>query len=167
MTTDYYNNAYRILVSAVNYDAWANPDDLSFKDVQVETEATKNGGPNTNDFGIICRYTGINSYYYGIIGSDGSYGIYKKTASGGKQLGPGEKLVSDKILTATPTNHIRFDCIGSTLALYVNSTKLEQLTDTSYIDGNVGLIAGTYTDGGADILFDNFFVYEPANNTNP
>jgi hypothetical protein len=161
MTTDYYNKGYRILVNTPNYDAWANPDDLKFTDVKIEVDATKNGGPDTNDFGIICRYTGLEGYYYGVISSDGYYGIYKKTAQGGTQLGQGGEQFSNKILTGAATNHIRFDCVGTTLTLYVNGIKLDQRTDQTYTKGNVGLIAGTYTEAGTDILFDNFFVYKP------
>jgi hypothetical protein len=162
MTTDYYNNAYRILVNVANYDAWSNPDDLSFTDVQVEVDATKNDGPDTNDFGVICRYKGRDGYYYGTISSDGYYGIYKKTTEGGRQLGQGQEQFSDKILTGATTNHIRFDCVGSTLTLYVNGIQIDQQTDTTYKDGNTGLLAGTYTEIGTDILFDNFFVYKPS-----
>jgi hypothetical protein len=161
MTTDYYNNSYRILVNMTNYDSWANPDDLSFTDVQVEVDATKNAGPDVNDFGLICRYISSNSYYYGIISSDGYYGIFKKTAEGGKQLGQGKEQFSDKILTGATTNRIRFDCIGNTLTLYVNDTQVDQRTDSTYTSGNVGLIAGTYTEPGTDILFDNLIVYKP------
>jgi hypothetical protein len=161
LTTDYYNNAYRILINLPNYDAWANPDELNFTDVQVEVDATKNGGPDTNDIGIICRYKGLDSYYYGVISSDGYYVIYKKTTEGSEQLAMGGEQFSDKILTGAATNHVRFDCVGSTLTLYVNGTQIDQQTDSSYKDGNVGLIAGTYTEKGTDILFDNFFVYKP------
>jgi hypothetical protein len=160
-TTNYHEDAYRILVNAQNYDAWANPDDLKFTDVQVEVDATKNAGPDTNDYGIICRYSGKDSYYYGVIASDGYYGIYKKTAEGGRELGSGGEQFSDKIPTGAVTNHIRFDCNGSTLSLYVNGVLIDQQTDSSYTQGNVGLIAGTYSQTGADILFDNFIVYEP------
>ncbi len=162
LTTDYFDDAYRILVNNINYDAWANPDDNKFTDVQVEVDATKHGGPETNDFGIICRYTGKGSYYYGTISSDGYYGIFKKSPDGGRQLGPGGELYSDKINQGETTNHIRFDCVGSTLTLYANGTMLEQETDPSYLEGNVGLIAGTYTEPGTDILFDNFVVYKPS-----
>jgi hypothetical protein len=161
ITTDYYNNSYRILVNMPSYDAWANPDDLSFTDVQVEVDATKNGGPDTNDFGIICRYSSVDSYYYGVISSDGYYGIWKKTTDGGTQLGQGQEQFSDKILTGAATNHIRFDCVGTTLTLYVNGTQIDQRTDSAYTTGNVGLIAGTLTESGTDILFDNLFVYKP------
>ncbi len=162
MTTDYYDNAYRILVNKENFDAWANPDDNKYNDVQVEVDATKNGGPDTNDFGIICRYTGKGSYYYGTISSDGYYAIYKKSIDGGRQLGQGGEQYSDKINQGAKANHIRFDCVGSTLTLYVNGIMLDQQTDSSYTDGNVGLIAGTFTEAGTDILFDNFYVYKPS-----
>src|SRR4030043_662843 len=161
MTTNYYNDAYRILVNMPNYDAWANPDDLSFTDVQIDIDAIKNDGPNVNDFGIICRYTNADSYYYGVISSDGYYGIYKKTSQGGTQLGLGKEKFSEKILTCAVTNHIRFDCVGSALTLYVNGTAIDQRSDQTYTEGNIGLIAGTYTEAGTDILYDNLFVYKP------
>ncbi len=161
MSTNYDNGAYRIQVNVANYDAWTNPDTLTFTDVQIEVDATKNAGPDTNDFGVICRYIDKDKYYYGIISSDGFYGIYKKTAEGGYQLGQGGEQSSDKILKGAATNHIRFDCVGSTLTLYVNGQQIDQRTDSSYKDGNVGLIAGTYTETGVDISFDNFFVYKP------
>jgi hypothetical protein len=97
-----------------------------------------------------------------MISSDGYYGIYKKSANGLRQLGLGGELYSDKIKQGATTNHIRFDCVGSTLTLYVDENMLDQQTDTSYKNGNVGLIAGTYTGPGTDILFDNFFVYQPS-----
>ncbi len=161
MSTNYDNGAYRIQVNVANYDAWSNPDTLTFTDVQIEVDATKNAGPDTNDFGVICRYIDQDKYYYGIISSDGFYGIYKKTAEGGYQLGQGGEQSSDKILQGAATNHIRFDCVGSTFTLYVNGQQIDQRSDSSYKEGNVGLIAGTYTETGVDISFDNLFVYKP------
>jgi hypothetical protein len=159
--TDYYSDTYRILVDTTTLDAWANPDKLSFTDVQVEVDATKNGGPDYNDFGIICRYKDTNSYYYGTISSDGFFAIMKKTAEGAKPIGQGGEQFSDKIVLGKATNHIRFDCIGSSLTLYANGTQLDQQTDADYTAGNIGLIAGTYTDPGTDILFDNVVVNKP------
>jgi hypothetical protein len=159
-TTDYFNNAYHIVVSGTNSDVWANPANESFTDTRIEVDATKNGGPDDNDFGVICRYTGLDSFYYGLVSSDGYYSIMKMTSDSGKPLGKDNMLQSDKINQGAATNHIRFDCIGSTLTLYVNNTQVDQQTDTDYTTGNVGLIAGTFTTTGTDILFDNFFVYK-------
>ena len=160
-STGYYNGAYRITVNEVNRDVWANPAKQTFTDSRAEVDATKNGGPDDNDLGIICRYTGVDKFYYGVVSSDGYYGIMKMTANGGTPVGGDKMGQTDLVTKGTATNHIRFDCIGTTLTLYVNGTQVDQQTDTDYTAGNVGLIAGTFTTAGTDILFDNLTVYMP------
>ncbi len=160
-TTDYYNEAYRIVVNNIKADVWANPGNESFIDTRIEVDATKNGGPDDNAFGLICRYTGVDKFYYAIISSDGYFSIMKMTGENGKLLGRDSMHESDKINQGAATNHIRFDCVGSTLTLYVNGFQIDQQTDTEYTAGNVGLISGALETGGTDILFDNFYVYRP------
>jgi hypothetical protein len=159
--TDYYNNAYRIMINDTNSDTWANPGNENFADVRIEVDATKNGGPDDNDFGIICRYTDVDKFYYGVISSDGYYAIMKMSGSTGTPIGQDSMLQSDQIAQGAVTNHIRFDCIGSTLTLYVNGNQVDQQTDPEYTTGNVGLVAGSFTNAGTDIVFDNFIVYKP------
>ena len=159
--SNYFNDAYQMASNEVDSQVWANPKDKSYTDTSVEVDATKNGGPDDNDFGIICRYKGKDSFYYGVISCDGYYAISKMTPTGGKPIGNTRMLQSDKIATGPAINHIRFDCIGSTLTLYANGYQLAQGTDTDYSSGNVGLIIGTFKDPGTDILFDNFLVYKP------
>jgi hypothetical protein len=59
------------------------------------------------------------------------------------------------------TNHIRADCIQDKLSLYVNGVHLIDVIDGDLLEGNVGLIAGTWDTPGTDILFDNFLVIQP------
>jgi hypothetical protein len=159
--TDYYNDAYRITVNTTRYDAWSTPGNKTFTDTSIEVDAAKNSGPDDNDFGIICRYTNESQFYFAIISSDGYYAIMKMTSDGGQPVGEESMLESDKIIQGGPTNHIRFDCVGSALTLYVNRYLVDQQTDPDYTSGNVGLIAGTFDTAGTDILFDNFIVYQP------
>jgi hypothetical protein len=159
--TDYYENSYRIIVNSDMSDSWANPDDNLFDDVIVEVDATKNAGPDDNDFGLICRSQSMNQFYYAVISSDGYYGISKVILDGSELVGRDSLEYSNTINQGFATNHIRFDCIGDKLTLYVNGQQIDQQTDTDYTNGNVGLLAGTYDTPGTDILFDNFFVYQP------
>ncbi len=159
--TDYYNGTYRISVNSKDSDAWANPSDQSFTDSRIEADAIKNGGPDDNDFGLVCRYTTIDKFYYGVISSDGYYAIMKMTSDGGNPIGKKTMMESDQVNKGAATNHLRLDCIGSTLTLYVNGTQIDQQTDSDYTAGNAGLIAGTFANPGTDILFDNFIVYKP------
>jgi hypothetical protein len=160
-TADYYIGAYRITVNMISTNVWANPGNESFTDVRVEVDATMNGGPEDNEFGVICRYIDEDQFYYGAISSDGYYGIVKMTKDGGFLVGDDSMLESSKISQGAAANHIRFDCIGSTLSLYVNGSLVVQQTDSAYTVGNTGLIAGTFDTPGTDILFDNLVVYKP------
>ena len=159
--SDYYNNAYRITVHKNMFDSWSNPDDHNYGDTITEVDATKNGGPDDNDFGVICRYQNANEFYYAVISSDGYYGITKVTSNSSDLLGLSELQPSNYINKGLASNHIRFDCIGNVLTLYINGHQVDQENDSSYTTGNVGLIAGTYDTPGTDILFDNFAVSQP------
>jgi hypothetical protein len=164
-TTDYYSNyyenSYRMIVNTDMSDSWANPGNNVFQDVHIEVDATKNDGPDDNDFGLICRYQNESEFYYAVISSDGYYGILKTTSDSTSHLGFDELQPSNAIYQGATTNHIRFDCVGDVLTLYVNGQLIDQQTDSSYISGNVGLIAGTYDVPGTDILFDNYTVIQP------
>jgi hypothetical protein len=159
--TDYYSDSYRIVVYSDMSDSWANPDHNIFNDVSIEVEATKNGGPDDNDYGVICRYQNMNQFYYGVISSDGYYGITKVTSDSSTRLGGEDMGYSNYINQGAATNYIRFDCKGDVLSLYVNGQLVDEQTDSEYTSGNVGLIAGTYDTAGTDILFDNYSVLQP------
>ncbi len=158
--TDYDNGAYRIYVNESNYDVWANPG-RSFTDVQVEVTATKVGGSDDNDFGLICRYRDVENYYFFIISSDGFYAI-GLVENGAQQLIGTESMdFSEKINQGGTSNLIRADCVGDTLTLYANGSLLADVRDTRFTSGDVGLIAGTFDEPGTDIRFTNFVVRNP------
>ncbi len=157
--TDYTNGGYRILLSLQNADVWANPRALDLpKDVRVEVDATKQAGPDDNDFGVICRYQDDQNFYFFVISSDGYAGI-GKVKDGNRQLvNRTEMPPSEAIKQGNATNHLRADCSGDTLSLYVNDQLVDQQQDGDYGAGNVGLMAGSFSQGGVDILFTNFVV---------
>jgi len=159
--TDYEDGAYRIFVNTINTDIWANPG-LDFGDVRLEVEATKVGGNDNNDFGVICRYQDPDNYYFFILSSDGYYGIGKVKDGVQTLIGVDAMPPSEAIIQGDATNRLRVDCIGPLLSLYANDEFLDQYEDTDFSSGDVGLIAGTSPEApGTDILFDNFQVLKP------
>lgn len=159
-TTDYVDGAYRIFVDDINTDSWANPG-LIFGDVHIEVEATKNGGPDDNDFGVMCRVQSPSQYYFLIISSDGYYGIGKVNGEQQAVLGVEALQPSEAIRQGEATNKIKATCIGDELSLTVNDVPLYTVRDAEFSSGDVGLIAGTFTEPGADIYFDDFLVLKP------
>jgi hypothetical protein len=157
--TDYSNDAYEISVDVANYDLWANPGEY-FTDVSVETDATLVSGTEDNDIGVICRYQDVSNFYFAVIASDGYYGI-GKVADGSQEYLTDGLPSTDLVNTGYATNHIRFDCVGSSLSLYINGDLAESVSDSDFSAGDAGLMAGTFDTPGVVVSFDNFVVYQP------
>ena len=68
---------------------------------------------------------------------------------------------SPVINRGTNVNHLRADCVGDRLTLYVNGEKLAEATDATLTHGDVGLLAGAFSQPGVDIIFDNFVAIQP------
>jgi len=75
-------------------------------------------------------------------------------------LGQTEMQASDAIQVGT-MNHLRADCIGDKLTFYINFTEVASATDPDFSSGDAGLVAGSFTEPGVDVLFDNFVVLQP------
>lgn len=161
--TDFVDQAYQIYVVTPNYYLWANPDKVpSIGDVRIEVDAMAAGGPEANDIGVICRYVDESNFYFLTISSDGYYGISKlkdgqETLIGMDQMG----YNTDAIQSGGNNNHIKAECTGNTFTLSANGVQLATATDSDFTTGKVGLIAGSYDEGGVDIRFDNFVVTAP------
>jgi hypothetical protein len=160
--TDYENGVYRIFVNLKNDDYFAPWKSSLSSDVRVEVDATKVAGPDNNDFGILCRYQDNNNLYQFVLSSDGYVGILK-LVDGSMQSIAAETLIESSVVNVgNAQNHIRADCIGTMLTLYVNGQQVATAQDATFVDsGDVGVFAGTYDTPGTDIHFDNFIVTAP------
>ena len=158
--TGYLEGQWRISVDKANYDLWSNPG-ASFDNVKIEVDATKLAGEESNRFGLQCRYQDVDNYYFAVISSDGYYGIGKVVNGALTFLGAGGMQVTDKVYAHSTTNHIRLDCVGSRLSLYVNGDYVDAVDDGDLTSGDVGLLAGTFDEPGTVVAFDNFTVVMP------
>ncbi|MFN2281046.1 MAG: family 16 glycoside hydrolase [Anaerolineales bacterium] len=158
--TDYENDRYRIVVNAANADYWTNPG-LSFKDVMVDVDAGKNAGPDDNDFGILCRYQDTENFYFLIISSDGYYGIGIVQDGEQRLLEPPQMYQSDSVIPGDAANHLQAICHGSRLTLYVNGDLVAEAIDSTFTEGDIGLIVGSFDEPGVDIWFDNLMIRNP------
>ncbi len=164
-TTGYADGAYRIHVLASNYSVWSHPG-LDFADAQIEVDVARAGGPADAEFGIICRYQDGDNYYVLKASGDGYYAIAKRQGSEWISLVDWE--TSDAILQGDgAVNRLRADCAGDTLALYVNDQLLAEAhaPRADFASGDVGLLAGTFDETGADVLFDNLAIRQPEGGT--
>jgi hypothetical protein len=155
---DYDGGGYRILVRQPKLNFWSTPE-KDFGDVRVEADVIKLNGPDENRMGVICRYQSGN-YYFFIISNDGYYVIGKFIGGQTLLLGQTEMQPSELIQSGT-MNHLRADCIGNTLIFYINFKEVAATTDTDFPSGDVGVLAGAFSQPGVDVLFDDFVVIQP------
>ncbi len=155
---DYDGGGYRILVRQPKLNIWSTSEQ-DFGDVRVEADVIKLNGPDENRMGLICRYQG-GDYYFFMISNDGYYVIGKFIGGMTLLLGQSEMQATDAIHTGT-MNHLRADCIGNKLTFYINFTEVASATDTDFPSGDVGVVAGAFSEPGVDVLFDNFVVIQP------
>jgi hypothetical protein len=158
----FFNSGMRIQVNVPQKDLYVRSYQV-YSNVRIEVDATPIGGPDDNDYGLICRYQeATHEFYYFEITADGKYQIGYYSASGTQvalsnaQFKPSSTIVPGKAL-----NHIRVDCDGTSLVLFVNGTQIALVEDEKLRDGGVGMIAGTWDSPGTDIQFDNFYIYKP------
>ena len=155
---DYDGGGYRILVRQPRINIWSTSEQ-NFGDVRVEADVIRLNGPDENRMGLLCRYRD-GDYYFFMISNDGYYGIGKFIGGMTLLLGQSEMQTSDAIQAGT-MNHLRADCIGDKLTFYINFTEVASATDSDFPSGDVGVLAGAFSEPGVDVLFDNFVVLQP------
>ncbi len=159
-TSDYDEGTYRIAIQSAQTEAWANPG-LELDDVRIEVDAASVDGPLDNAFGVLCRYQDPDNYYFFLISGDGYAGI-GLTKDGRRVMLTGDAMLpADPILQGYRTNHLRADCSGFDLTLFVNGVLVDQAQAAEWPRGDVGLMAATYSQPGIDIRFDNFSLVRP------
>ncbi len=156
----YEQGAYRVLVQSPMADLQAVAGQ-AFGDVQIEVDSTRQSGPVNNRFGLICRFQDSSDFYFFAISSDGYYAIGKVRDGVSSLLGQEMMAFSASIQKGSTPNHLRFDCIGSTLKGYVNGQVLAITEDADFSNGDAGLMCGTFDEGGVELSFDNFVVIKP------
>ena len=158
--TAYKDGQFEITVNEVNYDLWSNPGE-SFEDVKIEVDVTKQSGPENNRMGLQCRYQDRDNYYFALISSDGYYGIGKVFDGAQTMLPENGMQTTQTIFAGQAINHIRFDCVGTKLTLYVNGDYVDSVDDSDISVGDIGLLAGSFDEKGVTISFDNLLVLSP------
>jgi hypothetical protein len=160
----YQDGGFRMYLNTADWFSWVvNPTAAVYTDVRIEADVHKIGGPDANEFGVLCRVNYDESnFYVGAITSSGQFAIYRNLGDSGLELiGMAALGFSPAIKLEEGPNHLRFDCIGNTLTLFANDSQLVQVSDETLPEGEAGLYIGTFDEVGTEILFDNFVVYKP------
>jgi hypothetical protein len=156
---DYDGGVYRFVVNAPDYNFWSTPG-KQYTDTRIEVDTAALAGPDANRAGLVCRVTGEQFYFF-VISSDGYFAVGRTNGAQSTLLGQDQMAPSANIRTGMAINHLRADCVGSTLTFFINGFSVAQVNDPALTSGEVGLLAGAFEEGGVDIIFDKFIVMQP------
>ena len=155
---DYFEGGFRILVQKPGLNFWSTAQ-KNYSDVRIEADVLKLAGPDENRMGVMCRYQGGN-YYFFIISNDGYYAVGKFIKGQTTLLGQ-EQMQASALIQPNMISHLRADCTSNTLTFYVNFNQVATVQDADLTTGDIGVLAGTFSQPGADVSFDNFVVMQP------
>ncbi len=159
----YDSGSYFFQFQVPHWFTWTTPD-RNFGDVIVEVDAQSTSSSPAGHFGLLCRHTNANNFYYFAISADGYYGIFRRVDGGTPEIitGNGQGMAfSPAIKTGGQVNSIMAVCRADQLTLYANGELLESVTDATLTKGDVGLGAGSDETGNIRIQFDNLLVTRP------
>lgn len=165
VSTDYADGRYLIAVQPPNLDAWGLAG-LDLNDMHIEAEAVQAAGPADNAFGLLCRYSRSgdrSNFYFFEISSDGYYAVGKVVRDRRTFLNPAGDFEPLAAIRTQPgaVNRLAADCQGDGLTFSVNGQPAGRFRDSELTHGDVGLVAGTFNQGGVHIAFDNVSVRQP------
>ncbi len=151
----YEFGGYRVFVSRSYMEAGAARG-RSHANLTIRADAVLLAGVPDAYYGITCREEGSQKYTFALNGA-GEWRIYLVSAGRVTRLAGGQ---SDSIKTsASAVNHLEASCLGTTLLFSINGVQVGSATDVTLLEGSyAGLTAGTLTQGGVDVLFDNVVI---------
>jgi hypothetical protein len=152
----YKDGKYHIKVKNGGLSYWSFAG-KNFQDFVLEVNATQDGGPDDNDYGIVTRYADPGNYSLFLISGDGFYGFAKRENN--QWAVPVKWTKSDAVKQGNSTNTIKLISLGENLALYANGEKLSDFVDSSPKSGDIGFWVETFQEGGVGIAFDDLKVW--------
>ncbi len=171
---NYSEGSYSITVTNTNIFTYLDRDFPPDVSIEVDVTVAENDFSSgvLGNFGIICRNHDQNNGYEFTFGGD-SNTMFPRSAypSIGKlENGRGTALITSAeygTIFLWPEHwenrhHLRVDCIGDKLSLYVNGYLVQQVSDPTHsTGGKVGLFGGRENTINMLYLFDNLVIYQP------
>jgi len=148
----------RLQVFQPNSQLWVHPG-LELGDVRLQVTAHANAAPFENRMGLVCRLQDEINFYFFFLSADGYAAIGKMKDGRATWLTPLSPAPAAE--TGLGTNRLQAECIAEFLIFTINDTLTLAAQDAEFTRGDAGLLAGTFSQAGADVSFNNFSVFKP------
>jgi hypothetical protein len=138
--------------SLIRWEIWREPLRDFVAEIDVAPLAESASG------GIIFGYQDSDNFFIARVSSYGDYTIEKLENDEWETLADWQQ--EPEIRRDGDTNRLTLMRQGSTIRLYVNGIFMEQVEDSSFATGEVGVVAGSGNAEQAEIMLDNFRLWQ-------
>jgi hypothetical protein len=139
-------------LSSPDQSAWAIPGQ-QVGDFIIELEARSLFPSEDVGYGLLYRYQNQANYYVFAVGGDGYYTIAVVRKGTLTPLRDWQQW--PHVRRGTATNQLRVRCEGARCDFYVNGEFTAQVTDETFLNGDVGLWGQTFSDETLDVIFED------------
>ena len=155
----YRDGAYHFLKRS-GKRSWNLLQDRIFADFVLEVDATKIGGPEGGEYGLVFRALGNKDFYMFQVSPDGTILVQKKVGAEYTDLAPWQ--VASAVSTGQATNRLKVVCQDTECTVYVNDQQVAEFSDDTFLQGQVGFVVGhSHNAEGTEVTFDNLKLSVP------
>ena len=153
------DGVFRFTVTEPEAIYWITDGEQSFGDGTWEVDVTQIAGPVDAGYGLVFREdASVDNFYLFQVSTDGFIWIgacYAGCEDITMLVGDGWVESSDVAVGLNQRHALRVESTGGDMVFYVNDVEVGRATDTSFAEGDLGMLVETFADGGAVVEFDN------------
>jgi hypothetical protein len=133
-----------------------------FTDFILEVDVRQLQGDLQSSFGVLFRMQNPNQFYRFEITGNGMFMLERRNGDGTWTRFLEDWVDSSAIRQGyNEVNRLKIRAIGPNISIFANDMLLFQGSDSAYTSGTIALDAGTFTQPGLQVAFDNLEVREP------
>lgn len=155
---EFVDGAYRIRNEFYDAAVWSIRE-MGIDDVYLQVDASLSDGAESGFYGLICRHVDEDNFYALLVSPSGRYGI--GIHEDGEFIYLIEGTNPEVIQSGSAVNRVGGECVGDSLTLFANGQQLAQVTDSTFDEGEIGLVVKTTLDEEMEAIFDQFIVARP------
>ena len=142
----YENGWFQIFIDKPDSFIYVPAPALPAKDVRLEVDISKRSGADSDEAGVFCRLQLEGGHYELLFSAEArTSAIYRVNGDEYVAIGRAVLPPEIKLNAGQKPNHLRAECVGSRLRLFVNDWLTLEAQDSHFEGGWVGLAAGTGT----------------------
>jgi hypothetical protein len=159
-STAVVNEQMVIAVKTPNTLQFTTLQEQAFSDFVLEVDARQASGSPDSSYGVLFRMQDNDQFYRFEITGDGHFMLERRNSDGSwTRLSPDWTASAAINQGLNVVNRLKIIASGSQITIYANDVLLQQVSDSTYGSGAIGLDAGSFGDNNLQVAFDNLVVF--------